>query len=56
MLIDHEKQLDHVECLLFLKEIGRLINDYKLCKNKAVQDVILSEIKFLCSFIQQENP
>jgi hypothetical protein len=32
MLIDHEKQLDHVECLLFLKEIGRLINDYKLCK------------------------
>jgi hypothetical protein len=35
------------EYLLFIREIGRLINDFEKCKEPEVQQEILQDIKLL---------
>lgn len=53
MIMNQDKKLDQAECFLLIKEIGRLIQDFKNCDNQAVEETILSEIKFLCRAISQ---
>ena len=46
-----KKTVTNPETLFFIKELGRLINDFRNCADENLRDSIYKDIKLLCLVI-----